>query len=633
MPFAFLAFLALLALLALLTVPCLLAETALPGNANQEVRYRFGDDPHWADPGFDDSGWSVATNGFVPSVAGNANSFLWVRVRVTVPHNLQEPLALHITGLGFQPTAWQAFVNGREVGGRGSFPPEADPTQLSVSPVMELPSGLIPPGSAAVVALREWQALSFFETHAPSRPAPVIDDARVLDLAARAAAAEDVEQNVPEYALSALLAILGIVLLFFGRNSRDREYLWAAIFLLTPMATAVLSSTPVVSRLSFREITVAWAVVYASGLIAEIELMWKLFRLSSRPLHIVWHALWVAFIAAEIGETWFLGSPGIEHLCRIVIVSLIPAFDAILFPVCLREIFRRRGNRAFAAAMCLMEVAIGLAALGYSVHVPVGSITLDLFQLTVTLVDLTIAGLLIRRAVEAWREANTLRAEFEAAREVQQQLVTAPPVVPGFRIESAYLPAAQVGGDFYRVLPLQDGEILVVVGDVSGKGLRAAMKVSAIIGSLRTMAACGPVEILCGLNKCLFDNLGSGFVTCLAAQLCADGCCTVANAGHLAPYRNGKEVALPPGLPLGIVPGAGYTEMTLHLAPGDSLTFISDGVVEARNARGELFGFDRSAAISTQSAEEIAHAAQHFGQEDDITVLTLTFAPVEVVRA
>jgi len=190
-----------------------------------------------------------------------------------------------------------------------------------------------------------------------------------------------------------------------------------------------------------------------------------------------------------------------------------------------------------------------------------------------------------------------------------------------------------VGGDFYRVQPGKDGDVLVVVGDVSGKGLRAAMTVSAIIGSLRIMAACGPAEILCGLNHSLVGSLPGGFVTCLVAQLHANGSCTVANAGHLAPYRNGEEITVPPGLPLGIVASADYTQMTVHLRRGDVLTFVSDGVVEARNTGGELFGFDRTRQISRQSAEAIAEAAQRFGQEDDITVLTLEYSGAGLAHA
>jgi sigma-B regulation protein RsbU (phosphoserine phosphatase) len=275
-----------------------------------------------------------------------------------------------------------------------------------------------------------------------------------------------------------------------------------------------------------------------------------------------------------------------------------------------------------------LEVIILLGVLGYSVHLTLGPFPLDLFQLTLTLLDMAIAAMLFRRAWKAWKESSSLGVEFEAAREVQQQLVTGPPATPGFRIEAAYRPATQVGGDFYRVLPGENGEVLVVVGDVSGKGLRAAMTVSAIVGSLRMLPTHAPVEILRELNRSLTGNLRGGFVTCLAVRIHADGAVVIANAGHLPPYRNGEEIALPPSLPLGITDSAEYTESNLRLAPGESFTFFSDGVVEAQSPTGELFGFERTGSISRRSAQEIADVAQAFGQEDDITVLTLQFAPV-----
>jgi hypothetical protein len=618
-------------------VPSVSAQAASTGDGDQVVRYHYGDDARWANPGFDDSEWPVASNGLVPSVAGRAaDSFVWLRMRIPVSGKLQAPLALHLTGLGPQPTAWQAFVNGHLVGGQGSFPPGANPAEIPVSPVMELPSGLSPPGATALVTVREWQAPSFFETHAPSHPAAIIDEARALNLAVRLTAAEILAQNAPEYALSALLALLGIVLLFFWCGSLGREYLWAAIFLLTPLFIAILSSGPVVARFSFREQTLGWTALYVSGLIAEIELMWTLFQLRSRWLHIVWHALWVAFIAAQIAEAWFLGSPAILRLCRIVILTVIPAFDAILFPVCIRELFRRGGNRAFAAAMCVMEATIGLGAFGYSFHVSLGSFSLDLFQLTVTLVDLAIAGLLIRRAVLAWRHANTLRAEFEAAREVQQVLVPAEsPEIPGFRIERIYQPAGQVGGDFYQIVPARSGGVLIAIGDVSGKGMPAAMTVSLLVGTFRTLAHFteSPSEILSAMNQRMLARSRGGFTTCLALRADIDGTLTVANAGQVAPYVNGKELALENGFPLGLSPESAYVESTCRVDPGAQITLLTDGIVEARNDSGELFGFDRTAILSTQSAEAIARAAQAFGQEDDITVLTLRLESAEAAHA
>lgn len=612
------------------------ARAASPQPAIPTIRYHFGDDPRWASPLFDDGAWPAAVNGTVPSAALHGDSFVWVRMRVRVPEGVQLPLGLHLTGVGAQPTSWRVFVNGRLAGGQGAFPPRANPVVSTDFPVMELPPGLAPSGSTVLIALREWQASSLFETRAPSHPAAAIDETRVLDLAQRARSAEIMAQNAPQYALSALLALLGIILLFYWRSSRAPEYLWAAIFLLVPLLDAILSSGFAVSHLPFRELIMAQAAMNVSGLIAEIELMWILFRLRARWLHIIWHAIWVGFIAAQIGGAWFVSSPAVERLCHVVIISLIPAFDAILFPVCIRELFRRGGNRAFAAAMCVMEVAIGLAALGYSVHISLGALPLDLVQLGVTMVTLAIAGLLIRRAVRAWRKADRLRVELEAAREVQQVLVpTATPSVPGFQIKGLYHPAGEVGGDFYQVVPTPAGGVLIVIGDVSGKGMPAAMTVSLLVGTFRTLAhyTQSPSEILSAMNQRMLARTHGGFTTCLVLRVDPDGTLIVANAGHLAPYIDGKEIALENGLPLGISPESVYAECTFRLESGARLTMLTDGVIEARDASGELFGFERTAASATEPAERIVQAAQAFGQEDDITVLTVGFEGAEVVLA
>lgn len=166
---------------------------------------------------------------------------------------------------------------------------------------------------------------------------------------------------------------------------------------------------------------------------------------------------------------------------------------------------------------------------------------------------------------------------------------------------------------------------------MSGKGLGAAMLVSAIIGALDTMHDANSAAVLRALNQLLLVRQQGGFATCLCAAVSPDGRIALANAGHLAPYCNGEELPIDNGLPLGISAAADYSATIVQLDPGDQLTFLSDGVVEARNSQGELFGFDRNAAISTKSAKAIAAAAQAHGQEDDITVLILTFAGVETV--
>ena len=118
-----------------------------------------------------------------------------------------------------------------------------------------------------------------------------------------------------------------------------------------------------------------------------------------------------------------------------------------------------------------------------------------------------------------------------------------------------------------------------------------------------------------------------GYTTCLVVRVDSDGKFTAANAGHLAPYLDGKELPLENGLPLGLAADAHYAESSFPLLPSARLTLITDGIVEARNAHGELFSFDRTLQLSNSGASAIAQAAIDFGQEDDITVLTLTRRP------
>jgi len=182
-----------------------------------------------------------------------------------------------------------------------------------------------------------------------------------------------------------------------------------------------------------------------------------------------------------------------------------------------------------------------------------------------------------------------------------------------------------VGGDFFQILPCTKGGVLAVIGDVSGKGMPAAMTVSLLVGTVRTLAhfTQSPGEILAAMNQRMLGRSSGGFTTCLVLRADADGQLTVANAGHIAPYLAGNELPLENGLPLGLSAESTYAESTFQLAERQQLTLLTDGVVEAREKSGALFGFERTAAISRESAENIAQAAQAFGQDDDITALTL----------
>jgi serine phosphatase RsbU (regulator of sigma subunit) len=233
------------------------------------------------------------------------------------------------------------------------------------------------------------------------------------------------------------------------------------------------------------------------------------------------------------------------------------------------------------------------------------------------------------RFLRIHRERERASSELAAARSVQELMIPREsPKTPGFHVDTVYTPATEVGGDFFHIQATGDGGLLIVIGDVAGHGLQAAMNVSMLMGALRRSPQTDPAKLLSALNEVLVGS--SSFTTCEAAYFSANGELVIASAGHPPPYLNSQEVTLPGGLPLGVVEGVVYEETRLYLHPGDRLLMMSDGVSEARKPNGELFGFDRVRNLSNQSAFFIADAAKEFGQEDDITVLTVRRLPQAV---
>ena len=147
------------------------------------------------------------------------------------------------------------------------------------------------------------------------------------------------------------------------------------------------------------------------------------------------------------------------------------------------------------------------------------------------------------------------------------------------------------------------------------------------MGTLRTLAdyTQEPAEILRGMNRRLCGRVRDGFATCVVLRIKPNGEATIANAGHLSPFRDGEELPLSGALPLGLSAEATYEELLFRLQEGETLTLYTDGIVEARSATGELYGFERvqKLAQESKSAEQIVEAACTFGQQDDITVLSI----------
>lgn len=228
---------------------------------------------------------------------------------------------------------------------------------------------------------------------------------------------------------------------------------------------------------------------------------------------------------------------------------------------------------------------------------------------------------------------QAMEEDVEQALQVQQLLI--PDQLPdshGWSIETEYRPARQVGGDFFQIIPHRsDGSILIVVGDVTGKGLQAGMTVALLVGVIRTESEHTfiPIEILKQLNSRLVGREGAQ-ATCLALLIRETGEATLANAGHIPPYLNGDDLRIEGSLPLGTIAHAEFSTLEFKLQPDDQLVLISDGVVEAQNARGDLLGFDRIRTLVSKraSAVEIADTAQAYGQQDDISVLSIRRTPM-----
>jgi len=236
-------------------------------------------------------------------------------------------------------------------------------------------------------------------------------------------------------------------------------------------------------------------------------------------------------------------------------------------------------------------------------------------------------SMLCAEMVETARERAAFAAELQAASTVQQLLLqSASRPTPGFQVDSVYLPASEVGGDFFFVSPAPDGSLTAIVGDVSGKGLPAAMRVAMILGALRRETSHDPGDILAGLNNALIAHGQLGFTTACCVRISLSGEYAIANAGHISPYVSGREVNTPPALPLGLLAEQTYELVHGQLPASERLVLLSDGVPEARADSGELYGFERLPSLTLMSAHDIAEAAQRFGQEDDITVLTLAIA-------
>jgi hypothetical protein len=581
-------------------------------------RYIAGDDPRYADPAFDDSSWtSVTLPGDGPTLASGAS---WMRVRVRLTGvRPPEPLALLIPLLG---SSYEVYVDGKRIGefGEGGFGhvPQVRVFRFDVS------------ADEFTLAIRDRASLRaaalLFSFREPVRVGPH----SVLTETARQVELERRWEAVPKLLLMAATALAGLFFLVvaLGRPKGEAEdYFYAGVVLVCGVGVRLPQIAPWLFPGSLARSLLPTYGLMLLFLPAWRGLFQKLFAVessgSARAL------LWLTMAATA-------GMLTLSLLTDPRVFAALPAYAVLLFS-CMIAVYVdlwRRGRRLqdalllhaatglYLGANCVffgLQILQWTGQRAVSASPALQQFLLDLRSVGLLLFAFFMAILMNRRSARLQAERQRLAQELEAGAEVQAVLVPAhTATVPGWESAAAYVPASEVGGDFYWALA--DGDALVlVVGDVSGKGLRAAMLVTLIIGVLRESQARHPAAVLTVLNTQLRGQTRGGFVTCCCARFARDGQVTLANAGHPPPLVDDHELDLP-SLPLGVAPDAEFVETVID---GQQFTFVSDGVIEAENAQRELFGFDRTREISGRSAQEIAQAAQAWGQNDDITVVTV----------
>ncbi len=608
-----------------------------------EWRFHPGDDADgklgWANPAFDDSRWALLGSSRTWNEQGykGYSGFAWYRFKVIVPAQSQR-LGILIPQLR---TSYEVYADGKLVGKFGGVPPQGRYI-VGFDRIFPIPIDRSSASQTITIAIRVWSMDWLSHLGGGPSGAPTIGEMGAL----KAIKTQNDWGRFWALASGNALMLMNLVAAFAGfflfwMRPADREYLWFGLYeLLTGVQHLCLDWVIFYPTDWKRE----WLLNDFLAVASWLFFLVFVFRiLNGRRNWLFWAAVGteaatLAGTAASLAEwiSWYQWRIG-------WVICLIPYFACIL-----TLLYRRARQGVADAQLMLVPVAICyvswfttvvLAVLNSQGQTWAGSNAGWLFQLSRwpfpysvqdvadAVMLLAVLAVLPLRFARSRRDEERMAAEMESARTVQQVLIpTEIPTVPGFAIQCVYKPAGHVGGDFFQIIPVASGGLLIVIGDVSGKGMPAAMTVSLLVGTLRTLAhyTHSPAEILGAMNQRMLARSQGGFTTCLVLRAGPDYTLTVANAGHLAPYLGGAEVELSNGLPLGLAEGAAYPETDLILPEKAQLTLLTDGVVEARAGTGELLGFERTAAMSTQSADAIVHAAQGFGQEDDITVLTLS---------
>jgi hypothetical protein len=575
--------------------------------------------------------------------------YAWYRKRIKVSP-ATAPLGLLIPA---SVGAYEVFWNGQVIGGSGRLPPDARWFSYGKAAVYSFPPGTEREG---VLCLRFWTPLASTSIDGETvglRSSPQLGDPATLQGLIEAARYRGRYRNLPDIVAASLMLLAGLLsFALFLRQSSRRTYLGLTLLLV---CNAVYTFLGLMDRTLYYGPELGLLQIFSAGINLGLWLvLLQIFGLDRRKeWRIATDAVAVIYLIAQLADAstqfrWQFAGAGMirTDLIAIAVYGVLETYPIFLV---IFGFARRRTWSTAVLGVCaivygsyipLLDLAslISLKAAQGIVawHLQVGEFPFTFLSLLNWLLVATLMFVVFRLWTrESLRQAQ-LEQEIRSAQEIQHVLIPEAPVsIPGLDVASVYKPAAEVGGDFFQVIPPPaehpDTPTLIVVGDVSGKGLKAAMMVSLIVGTLRTLADItrNPAEILAGLNRRLLGRMQGGFVTCVVLRIAVDGSATLANAGHLPPFRSGREWEMPSSLPLGLAADAEYEEVSACLQEGENVMLITDGVLEAQSNKGELYGFERVSKLMRErpSAEQVAQAACSFGQEDDITVVSITWSP------
>jgi hypothetical protein len=619
--------------------------------------------PLWAQPGFDDSKWETVDltpkngtfdpvggyTGYVPgwTAKGHAGywGYAWYRIRVLLETRPGDELAL--AGPPDVDDVYQVFDNGGLVGSFGDFSGRQPVTYYAQPMMFLLPqsAGGDTGSSTRVLAFRVWmepEALATQPDAGGFHTAPVLGEAGAVTAGYKLRWLEVARSYLPfaiEAHLYALLALVAFSLIMFDRS--DRVYLWiGTVFLLRAVSDALTAFDVWTRHVSIRADSLLSYGFFTPLICAGWVMVWWVWFGRQRPAWLPRAVAGLALlymISNIIGEELFFTFVPHPIAAAFHMVSLVARLLFLaLFAWIIVQGIRSRGLEGWLVLPAILLLGVGIFGGELAVlHIrvvwfPLG-VGINLTHEASLLLAATVSLLLLRRLLLSVRRQRLMALDVKQAQEVQQMILPeARTTAPGLVIESEYRPAREVGGDFFQIISRPaDGSLLIVAGDVTGKGLKAGMMVALLVGAIRSTAETRtePGYLLGVLNRRLLGR-GDAQATCLALNIARDGKVTLANAGHLPPYLNGEPVAMEGALPLGMIEGAEFSRLCFQLKEGDRLVLISDGIVEATDADGRLFGFERVHEMlrTAISAAELAGAAQSFGQEDDMSVISVTRA-------